>query len=43
MGYLKVIVMSGLFNNCRALLSLPDISEWNTSNVNDMSDMFSNC
>ena len=26
---------------CNSLISLPDISEWNTSNVKDMSKMFS--
>ena len=25
------------------LLSLPDISKWNTQNVTDMSDMFRHC
>jgi len=38
--------MSDLFHNCRSLSSLPDISKWNTSNVNNMSnknEMFSVC
>jgi len=26
---------------CNSLISLPDISKWNTSNVKDMSKMFS--
>ena len=34
--------MSWLFLNCESLSSLPDISKWNTSNVNNMSDMFGN-
>ena len=29
--------------NCYSLSSLPDISKWNTNNVNDMSEIFSNC
>ena len=35
--------MSYIFDNCNDLISLPDISEWNTLNVKDMSYMFSNC
>ena len=29
-----------MFNYCNSLLSLPDISKWNVSNVNDMNEMF---
>ena len=32
--------MSGMFYGCSLLLSLPDISKWNTNNVTDMSSMF---
>ena len=35
--------MSYMFYNCSSLLSLPDISNWNTSNVYDMSYMFYYC
>ena len=35
--------MSYMFSNCKSLSSLPDISKWNTNNVNDMSYMFYNC
>ena len=35
--------MSEIFYNCLSLLSLPDISKWNTNNVEDMSGMFSDC
>jgi len=35
--------MSYMFYNCKSLISLPDISNWNTSNVIDMSYMFYNC
>ena len=35
--------MSHMFNFCISLKSLPDISKWNTSNIEDMSYMFSNC
>ena len=32
-----------MFNNCKSLSSLPDISKWNTSNVENMSSIFNNC
>ena len=35
--------MSRMFYDCISLLSLPDISKWNTINVINMSDMFSCC
>ena len=35
--------MSDMFNNCNALETLPDISNWNTANVTDMSEMFAGC
>ena len=35
--------MSKILYNCLSLSSLPDISKWNTINVNNMSEMFSNC
>ena len=35
--------MSGMFAECVLLLSLPDISNWNTSNVTNMSYMFDGC
>ena len=35
--------MSWMFSNCSSLLSLPDISKWNTNNVFDMHKMFYNC
>ena len=35
--------MSGIFTNCKSLISLPDISEWDFKNVTDMSTMFSYC
>ena len=35
--------MSGMFRECSSLLSLPDISKWNTKNVTDMSFMFDGC
>ena len=35
--------ISHMFYECRALISLPDISKWNTSNVRDMSYMFYEC
>ena len=32
-----------MFKGCKSLISLPDISKWNTSNVNYMNFMFSGC
>ena len=42
-GIDKITYMSFVFSNCPSLLSLPDISKWNTNNVTDMSYMFNNC
>ena len=42
-GINKVTNMNGMFSNCYTLISLPDISKWNTNNVADMSWIFSNC
>ena len=35
--------MSGLLNGCQSLVSLPDISNWETNNVTDISYMFCHC
>ena len=35
--------ISYMFSGCRALTRLPDISKWNTSNVNNMSYLFFGC
>ena len=32
-----------MFRGCKSLISLPDISKWNTSNVKYMNGMFSEC
>ena len=32
-----------MFYGCSSLLSLPDISKWNTNKVTNMSDMFFEC
>ena len=37
------IILDEMFYNCKSLKSLPDISEWNTSEVHDMSNLFYNC
>ena len=39
----SIFNMSYLFFDCISLISLPDISKWNTKNVKNMSFMFSNC
>ena len=35
--------MSFLFCSCESLLSLPDISKWDTSNIINMSFLFCDC
>ena len=35
--------MSNMFDDCVALISLPDFHNWNTKNVVDMHDMFYKC
>ena len=35
--------MSEIFNKCISLISLPDISKWNTQNVVNMIGMFYGC
>ena len=35
--------MEDLFSNCKSLLSLPDISKWNTNKVVNMKGLFSDC
>ena len=35
--------MSDMFNGCSSLISLPDISKWDTKNVTFMSYMFREC
>ena len=35
--------MRDMFCECSSLKSLPDISNWNTVNVTNMSDMFFGC
>ena len=35
--------MEGMFYGCLSLISLPDISKWNTSKVTDLSHMFFGC
>ena len=42
-GIKNITNMSYMFYNCTSLLSLPDISEWDTENVTNMSYMFYDC
>ena len=35
--------MKCLFSECENLFSLPDISKWDTKNINDMSFIFYKC
>jgi len=32
-----------MFRNCNSLISLPDISEWDTHKVRHIDDMFNGC
>ena len=42
-GINNITDMSNMFKKCSSLISLPDISKWNTSNVTNMSDIFYGC
>ena len=35
--------MDWMFYGCKYLISLPDLSKWNTQNVTNMRSMFSGC
>ena len=35
--------MNNIFNGCRSLKSIPDISKWDTQNVENISYMFNGC
>ena len=39
----KISSMNEIFSNCSSLISLPDIFDWDTSNIIDMSKIFYNC
>ena len=41
--FTNVTNMSEMFRECSSLISLPDISKWDTKNVTNMSDMFDKC
>ena len=40
---INIIDMTNMFNGCKSLISLPDISKWNTTNVKSMSCLFNGC
>ena len=42
-GINHITNMSFMFYGCSSLISLPDISKWNTNNVTNMSYMFNQC
>ena len=42
-GINNVTDMSFMFDGCKSLLSLPDISKWDTNKVINMSRMFNKC
>ncbi len=35
--------MKKIFSNCISLVSLPDLSKWNTDGTPNISDIFENC
>ena len=39
----KVITLNGIFGKCSSLKSLPDISKWEISQVEDMEVLFYDC
>ena len=43
LSFIRITNMNSMFSGCKSLISLPDISKWNTYNVNNMSWMFSYC
>ena len=38
-----LLICFRMFSGCSSLISLPDISKWNTNNVTNMSYMFCDC
>ena len=40
---IKVTNMNYMFDGCESLISLPDLSKWNTNNVTNMDGMFYGC
>ena len=42
-GIEKITNMNSIFDGCKALKYLPDISKWNTKNITDMRCAFSEC
>jgi surface protein len=42
-GISEVINMDGLFEDCPSLIGLPDILNWDTTNVYSMNDLFKGC
>ena len=42
MEYSTNIKIKNMFNECNSLISLPDISKWNISNINNKEDIFYN-
>ena len=40
---LNITNMSYMFYKCNSLISLPNLSKWNTENVKDMTAMFCEC
>ena len=35
--------MNSMFSGCKSLISLPDLSKWNTENIEEMNSVFSGC
>jgi len=39
----NLINMKSMFQDCKSLCSIPNISKWNTKKVNNMNNIFNNC
>ena len=42
-GIMNITNMHAMFYGCSSLISLPNISKWNTSKITDMSSLFGKC
>ena len=43
MGCEQCLYYVSMFRECKSLEALPDISKWNTKEVENMAQMFQNC
>ena len=43
LSFIRITNINNMFSGCKSLISLPDLSKWNTSNIENMIYMFSGC